>query len=106
MQDDSETPAPGGVDPTGDAATPTAAADEKVYWLDQPQNHRKIYYGLWVVCLLLVAADLLYEKHPHFAIDGWFGFFGFYGFVSCVSLVFAAKLLRKLLMRPEDYYDK
>ncbi len=112
MQGDSETPespkshAPNGVDTDGSATSPAGATDEKSYWLDQPGNVRKIYIGLWVISFLLVAADALYEKHPHFAIEGWPGFFGFYGFISCVSLVLAAKVLRKFVMRPEDYYDK
>jgi hypothetical protein len=29
-----------------------------------------------------------------------------YGFFACVALVLAAKLLRKLIMRPEDYYER
>jgi hypothetical protein len=33
-------------------------------------------------------------------------FYGLYGFVSCVLLVVAAKELRKVLMRSEDYYDR
>jgi len=92
--------------PTPHGATPAVKDDEKTYWLDQPANIRKIYYGLWTVCILLVGADLFYEKHVEFPIEGLFGFFGFYGFLSCVSLVYAAKLLRKVVMRPEDYYDK
>lgn len=106
MQDEPRTPITGGAGPDGDAAPPAPATDEKVYWLDQAGNVRKIYVGLWIVCFLLVGADFLYEKHPHFAIDGVFGFYGFYGFVSCVSLVLAAKVLRKIVMRPENYYDK
>ena len=34
----------------------------------------------------------------------WFGFDAIYGFVACVGLVLAAKGLRVLLMRDEDYY--
>ncbi len=33
------------------------------------------------------------------------GFDAIYGFVACVGLVIAAKGLRVLLMRDEDYYD-
>jgi hypothetical protein len=35
-----------------------------------------------------------------------FGFYGFYGFIGCVGLVLGAKALRKVLFRPEDYYDE
>jgi hypothetical protein len=106
LQDDTETPVPNGAHSDGAAATPAPATAEKKYWLDQPGNVRKIYLGLWVVCLLLAGTDLLYEKHPHFAIESVFGFYAFYGYISCVSLVLAAKLLRKIVMRPEDYYDR
>ena len=101
MNDDNQDSAPEG--PHGGAPTPRVG--EKVYWLDDFDNVRKIYFGLWIVCGLLVGADLLYEKHPHFPIEAWFGFYGFYGFVSCVSLVLAAKVLRRIVMRPEDYYE-
>lgn len=105
MRYDPETPAPDDAHPAHDA-TSAPPTGEKVYWLDQPGNVRKIYLGLWGVCLLLMGADLLYAKHPHFAIERLPGFYGFYGFVSCVSLVLAAKLLRKIVMRPENYYDR
>ena len=79
---------------------------ERRYWLDDPRNVTKIYRGLLVVCAGLFAADLLYDKHAKFAVEEWFGFYGLYGFVACVFLVLAAKQLRKLLMRSEDYYDR
>ena len=79
---------------------------ERKYWLDDPCNVRKLYRGLWIVCLFAVTADLFYEKHIEFLIERLFGFFGFYGFVSCVFLVLAAKELRKIVGRDEDYYDR
>ena len=82
-----------------------ARPGEKAYWLDDPRNVDKIVKALVVVCALLLLADLFYHKHVHFAFEGWFGFFGIYGFVMCVALVLVAKLMRKVLMRPEDYYD-
>ena len=81
-------------------------SDPRKYWLDEPTNVDKIWYGLLVVCALLFVADALYHKHVHFAVEGWFGFYGLYGFFACVFLVLAARGLRRLLMRPEDYYDK
>lgn len=81
-------------------------ADEKQRWLDQPKNVDKIVYGLYVVCALLVLCDLFYEKHTYYSYEHWFGFHGVYGFVSCVALVLAAKGLRLILRRREDYYDR
>jgi hypothetical protein len=76
------------------------------YWLDDPRNVTKIFWWLCAVCGLLFVADAFYDKHPHFAAEGWFGFYGVFGFVACVGLVLAAKGLRRILKRPEDYYDK
>ena len=79
--------------------------EEKKYWLDDSKNVDKICWGLYAICALLVLADPFYDKHPHFGVDGWFGFYGFYGWISCVALVLAAKVLRMILGRKEDYYD-
>jgi hypothetical protein len=78
---------------------------KKVYWIDQPKNVALIVWILVAVCTLLFFADALYLKHPHFEIELLFGFYGVYGFFVCVGLVLAAKWLRTILMRPEDYYD-
>lgn len=73
-------------------------------WLDRPQNVRRLYLGLWAVGLLLLGADLAVHRHAEVGFDGGFGYYGFYGFVACVVLVLAAKLLRRAVMRDEDYY--
>lgn len=74
-------------------------------WLDRPENVTKIIRALVAACVLLVLADLVYHKHVHYGFERWLGFYGFYGFVSCVLLVRAAVVMRRLLMRPEDYYE-
>lgn len=82
------------------------AKNAKRYWLDEARNVDKIVYAVYAVCGLLLVIDPLIHKHGPFAIEHWFGFYGIYGFVACVALVLAAKdVLRRLLMKPEDYYD-
>lgn len=78
---------------------------ERKYWLDDTRNVDKIYYAVVAICAGLIVADLFYDKHAKFIVEDWFGFYGFYGFVGCVFLVLAAKQLRRILMRSEDYYD-
>lgn len=78
----------------------------QTYWLDKPANVDRLVYGLFAICALLLLADVFVERHGPFAIERAFGFYGIFGFVACVGLVLAAKELRKLLMRPEDYYDR
>lgn len=66
---------------------------------------RRVLYGLYACCAALMLIDLLYHRHSLHPWDSWRGFYAVYGFVGCVSLVLIAKLLRKLVKRPEDYYD-
>jgi hypothetical protein len=79
--------------------------DPKKYWLDEPRNVLKVYWTVIALCVALFVADAFYHKHTHFEVENWFGFYGIYGFVACVGLVLVAKLLRIILIRPEDYYD-
>jgi hypothetical protein len=53
----------------------------------------------------LVAFDFFSEKHGHYSWESFPGFYALFGFVSCVVLVLAAKQLRRILKRDEDYYD-
>ena len=75
-------------------------------WLEDKRNVRKIITILFILCLGLFVADGFYHKHTYFGVESIFGFYAIYGFVMCVALVLIAKLIRKILMRAEDYYDK
>jgi hypothetical protein len=79
---------------------------ERSYWLDYPRNVDRLVYGFYAVCAVLMAIDVFVPKHGPFAIEHVFAFYGFFGFVACVALVLIAKQLRRVLMRPEDYYDR
>jgi hypothetical protein len=50
--------------------------------------------------------EVLQFKHTHYDVEVWPGFYGIYGLVGCTLLVLAAKVLRKGVMRDEDYYDR
>lgn len=84
----------------------TPPPGEKKYWLDDKRNVRKIVWALCIACAALFLADAFYHKHPYFEAEEWFGFYAIYGFVMCVALVLAAKWMRKIIMRDEDYYDR
>ena len=76
------------------------------YWLDRPGSIDLVYRAVVAVCALLLSLDFFYVKHTELEIERYFGFYGIYGFVCCVFLVLAAKEVRKLLRRDEDYYDR
>jgi hypothetical protein len=80
--------------------------EERPRWLDDPENVTRLYRGLWFVGILLALADLVVERHAEAGFDGLFGYYAGYGFAACVALVLAAKLLRRAVMRPENYYDR
>jgi hypothetical protein len=86
-------------------ATHTARGERR-YWLDDMRNVDKLVYTLYGICAVLLLIDVFVHKHGPFAIEHWFGFYGIYGFVACVGLVLAARALRVVLIRPEDYYDQ
>ena len=81
------------------------SGEDRKYWLDEPGNVKKIIWALFAVCAALFLADAFYHKHSHFEAENFFGFYGIFGFVVCVALVLAAKGMRVILMRSEDYYD-
>ena len=61
--------------------------------------------GLTIACALAFVLDAAYEKHGNFSYEHWFGFHAFAGFAAYTFIVQSAKLLRRWLRRPEDYYD-
>lgn len=78
----------------------------KSYWLDKPENVDRLVHVFYGICALVMVIDVLVPKHGPFAIEHVFGFYGLFGFIACVALVLIAKQLRKVIMRPEDYYDR
>lgn len=82
------------------------AKTDKVYWLDRSENVTRLFLGLCAVGLALVLADLVLHRHDSIGFAERFGFYAVYGFVACVALVLTAKAMRRVLKRPEDYYDR
>jgi len=81
-------------------------SETKKYWLDRSENVTKLFHVVWGVGIALLVAELFLRKHEEFGFAGWFGFYAFFGFVACVTLVLTAKALRRILRRPEDYYER
>lgn len=73
-------------------------------WLDEPRNVNRIVYGLYALCLGLLVAEPLIHRKDYFAVQDWLGFYAAFGFLAYCGIVGAAKVLRRLLGRREDYY--
>ncbi|MEM0895496.1 MAG: hypothetical protein AAGJ79_01330 [Verrucomicrobiota bacterium] len=100
------------MDPNPNPPTDDGSSDETSGWFDKPGNVQKVLFGLFGACGFFVAVDVVFwitgfDKHPYFRWEQWPGFYAVYGFVACVLLVLVSKhVLRPLVMRSEDYYDK
>lgn len=79
---------------------------KQVHWLDRPGSVDKVYWSVWIVCAMLLLIEPFVHMHAEVAFADWFGFNALFGFVACVALVIVAKGLRRILMRPEDYYER
>lgn len=79
---------------------------ERRRWLDDPRNVTRLYIGLWAVGIVLVLLDAVVHRHEDIDFAATPAFYAAYGFFACVLLVLVAKVLRRVLKRPEDYYER
>ncbi len=78
---------------------------EKKYFFDKPVNVEKLLKVFYALCGLLFMVDFVIHRHIYTNWEKLPGFYALYGFVAFVVLVVVSHLLRRLLMRKEDYYD-
>ena len=89
---------------------------EKKHMFDNPANVKRllrVFFGSVVALLILDVVYIILSKqhiihrHVEYQWEEYFGFYAIYGFVACVILVLISKyVLRPLVKRKEDYYDK
>jgi hypothetical protein len=85
--------------------TAPGAEDEKQHFFDKPRNVQFLFRAFYVLCAVLVVVGFLVEQEHHHPWENLPAFYPLYGFVGIVVLVYVAKLLRRIAMRSEDYYD-
>lgn len=78
---------------------------ERQHIFDNPRNIKRLLGVFFTLCAVLLLLDVVHHRHMIHAWEHLWGFYGIFGFMACVALVLIAKGLRKVLMRPEDYYD-
>lgn len=78
---------------------------DKSYFLDKPENIKKILWVFYGACAVLFALDFVIHRHVYHSWENLWGFYPLYGFVGCVLLVLIAKWMRSFLMRDENYYQ-
>lgn len=62
----------------------------------------RVLQAVGVLCVVLLAADFVFERHGQLSFDNWIGFRAAFGFAACVALVWLAAPLQRWLGRAED----
>ncbi len=69
-------------------------------------NHvKRAIYALLAAGLASLLAEVFIRRHGSHPWEGIFGFYPIYSLAACVLLALVATLVRKVLMRQENYYD-
>ena len=80
--------------------------DKKTHIFDNPRNVERLLKGFYAICILLIIADFVIHRHTMMEWEKIPAFYAIYGFAACVLLVVVAKIIRKVVMRKENYYDE
>lgn len=81
-------------------------ANEPQGWADNPKIRQLILRAIYIACILLIVAEFVVHRHISTAIERVPAFYALYGFAALVGVVMAAKGLRRLVKRDEEYYDR
>ena len=84
-----------------DVAAPLA---RWLLWVDSPSAVERLQKGLYVVCGLLVAFEIVWHRHAYVPGEELFGYYAIVGFFAFLLIVLGAKQLRRLIRREESYY--
>ncbi len=79
---------------------------EQPGFLDKAGRLTKLLRVFYALCTGLFLFDFVYHRHVIHPWEGLWGFYALFGFVACALLVLAAKQMRKVVMRGEEYYDR
>lgn len=91
-------------EPRDKAREQAKVQDRRLHWLVRATTIRRLWVGFVLLLALSLLAGLWVHQHQFIGIEDSFGFYGGYGFLACLVMVGLAKLLGRLLKRPDDYY--
>jgi hypothetical protein len=66
----------------------------------------RLIWALYVLCALLLLADLAVSRDGPLAVERWFGIYPLIGLVAAAAVLPLGAWLGRILGRPEDYYDR
>ena len=80
--------------------------EKKIYLFDRPGAVKAVLFTLYGACGVLLLIDFVIHRHVSHSWERLLGFYSIYGFLGCSAIVIAAKVLRVLVQRDEDYYEQ
>lgn len=84
-----------------DAVAPLA---EKLLWVDTRSGVNRLIIALVILCVFLFGMDFVWHRHVKVPGEELTGFHAIAGFVSFTVIVVAARLLRLVIKRNENFY--
>ena len=65
----------------------------------------RILAGFFALCAIVLLWDFLVDRDVHHPLEEWKIMYPVFGFAGISLLILISKVLRRLVMRREDYYD-
>ena len=79
--------------------------DKTPGFFDKPATRKAIWVILIGLCTVFGLAGFIVDTHGYFSVEDFGLFYAIFGFAVFAFIVLVGQHLRKLLMRPEDYYE-
>ena len=67
---------------------------------------RVLLFTFLILCFCLFVIDFFIKRYVYFEIESAYNFYSIYGFIMFSIIIFGSRLLRLLLGRPENFYEK
>ena len=75
-------------------------------FFEQSSRLRAAQIAFITLCLCLFVIDFFVKRYVYFEIEGVYNFYSIYGFLMFSIIIFGSRLLRFVLGRSENFYDK
>ena len=75
-------------------------------FFEKSNRLRALLVAFIILCGCLFVIDFFVKRYVYFEIEGTYNFYSFYGFIMFSIIIFGSRLLRFLLGRSENFYDK
>ncbi len=74
-------------------------------WTSHPKAGLIVFILIGILCAGLFIADFMVHRHEYLHIAEFKGFYAIFGFAAFALVVLSGWPLRRLLGRPETYYE-